>query len=115
MPGDDELLTTASSVPVANVVRQYVEMQPVGRHLVGKCPFHVEQTPSFMVRPSAGTFRCFGCWAQGDVIEFVMRVEPADRHSPTLRQPPQRTTSLNQTRQQSSTCHRQRAQRAHRG
>ena len=37
------------------------------------CPFHNEKTPSFSVFPDSGTFHCFGCGAQGDAIDFVMR------------------------------------------
>lgn len=39
--------------------------------LKGLCPFHDESTPSFSVRPSFGTYRCFGCGASGDVFSFI--------------------------------------------
>lgn len=40
---------------------------------IGLCPFHNERTPSFHVHPETGFFKCFGCGAGGDVIDFVRR------------------------------------------
>ncbi len=31
----------------------------------GCCPFHDEQEPSLHIRPSTGTYYCFGCGAKG--------------------------------------------------
>lgn len=46
------------------------------REYVGLCPFHAERTPSFYVyqrgqQRSAERFHCFGCGADGDVIDFL--------------------------------------------
>ncbi|MCY1158413.1 MAG: primase, partial [Citricoccus sp.] len=41
----------------------------------GLCPFHDERSPSFHVRPSVGTYHCFGCGESGDVISFLMKME----------------------------------------
>jgi len=40
-----------------------------------KCPFHDDSTPSFTVfhKDGAWAFHCFGCEAQGDIFEWVMR------------------------------------------
>jgi len=53
----------------------HVQLQKRGNDLVGLCPFHGEKTPSFHVHPDRGFFKCFGCGAGGDVIEFVQRLE----------------------------------------
>lgn len=42
-------------------------------NLVGSCPFHQEKTPSFTVFPDGG-FQCFGCDAQGSIIDFHLRL-----------------------------------------
>lgn len=61
---------------VDEVVGEYVALRRAGAgSLKGLCPFHDEKTPSFNVRPSHGTFHCFGCGKGGDVIGFVMEVE----------------------------------------
>lgn len=46
--------------------------------MVGLCPFHSENSPSFTVFGSDDHFYCFGCGAGGDVITFVMRMENVD-------------------------------------
>ena len=37
----------------------------------GKCPFHAEETASFIVSPEKGLFHCMGCGAAGNAIQFV--------------------------------------------
>ena len=61
---------------VDEVIGEYVALRRAGAgSMKGLCPFHDEKTPSFNVRPSHGTFHCFGCGKGGDVIGFVMEVE----------------------------------------
>ncbi|HEX3590343.1 MAG TPA: DNA primase [Pseudonocardiaceae bacterium] len=61
---------------VDDIVGEYVTLRRAGGGaLKGLCPFHEEKTPSFNVRPSHGTFHCFGCGEGGDVIAFVMKIE----------------------------------------
>lgn len=42
-----------------------------GNEFVGLCPFHDEDTPSFMVNPKKNLFFCHGCKKGGDVISYV--------------------------------------------
>jgi DNA primase len=60
---------------IEDVVSPYVELKRSGSSLKGLCPFHQEKTPSFYVRPSHGTFHCFGCGKGGDQFTFLMEVE----------------------------------------
>lgn len=39
------------------------------------CPFHSDESPSFGIDDQNGVFRCFGCGAKGDVIEFIHLME----------------------------------------
>lgn len=60
---------------IEDVVGSYVELKRSGSSLKGLCPFHQEKTPSFYVRPSHGTFHCFGCGKGGDQFTFLMEME----------------------------------------
>jgi DNA primase catalytic core len=51
-----------------------IELKPHGGgHLAGRCPFHDDKTPSFIVTPGKNLFHCLGCGAGGSVIDFLMR------------------------------------------
>lgn len=42
------------------------------------CPFHEDQTPSCGVNTQKKAFKCFGCGAHGNVLEFVALMEGLD-------------------------------------
>jgi DNA primase len=61
---------------IDEVIGDYVALRRAGGGgMKGLCPFHDEKTPSFNVRPSHGTFHCFGCGEGGDVIAFIQKIE----------------------------------------
>lgn len=57
---------------IEEVVGDYVRLKRSGSNLKGLCPFHDERTPSFMVAPAKGIYKCFGCGKAGDSVRFVM-------------------------------------------
>ncbi|MDR1627677.1 MAG: DNA primase [Oscillospiraceae bacterium] len=58
---------------IESIVREYLpDLKKAGRNWKACCPFHNEKTPSFVVSPQKGIFRCFGCNTAGDVFKFVM-------------------------------------------
>jgi len=63
------------SIDIVHVIGQRVSLQRRGDAMVGCCPFHDDGTPSFSVYANRGRFRCWGCNAQGDAIDFVARFE----------------------------------------
>ena len=62
--------------PLGDVVeRAGIALQGQGRVRQGLCPFHDEREGSFTVYSDSERWHCFGCGMNGDVIEFIQRVE----------------------------------------
>ncbi len=73
---DEDIVLVKERADIAEVIGDYVTLRPAGGgNLKGLCPFHDEKTPSFSVRPSVGSFHCFGCQVGGDVISFLMQLD----------------------------------------
>lgn len=60
---------------VEDVVGEFVHLRNRGANKLGLCPFHDEKTPSFIVSPAKGIYKCFGCGKSGDSVKFVMEHE----------------------------------------
>lgn len=70
----DRIARLKTAVPIASVVETYVDLRLSRDTLRGRCPFHDDSTPSFVVYPKTQTFHCFGCQKHGDVITFLMSI-----------------------------------------
>lgn len=68
----DEILDRTDIVPL---IESYLPLKRQGRNLVGLCPFHLEDTPSFSVSPDKQMYYCFGCQKGGNAISFIMEYE----------------------------------------
>jgi len=60
---------------IVDIVSDYVTLKKKGMNYQACCPFHNEKTPSFVVSPSKGVFKCFGCGKGGNAVTFVMEQE----------------------------------------
>lgn len=68
----DRILDLAN---IEEVVGDFVTLKRAGSSYKACCPFHNEKTPSFVVTPSKGIFKCFGCGKSGTAVGFVMEHE----------------------------------------
>ena len=60
---------------IVEIIGDYVTLKRKGVNYQACCPFHNEKTPSFVVSPSKGVFKCFGCGEAGNAVTFVMKHE----------------------------------------
>ena len=71
----DSIENLKSHLEVVDVVSQFIELKKTGANFKACCPFHGEETPSFVVSPAKQIYHCFGCGVGGDSIKFVMEYE----------------------------------------
>lgn len=64
-----------AAADIVDVISDYVTLRKKGANYQACCPFHNEKTPSFIVSPAKGVFKCFGCGKGGNAITFVMEHE----------------------------------------
>ena len=62
---------------LVQVVQHYVtDLKKKGANYTACCPFHSEKTPSFVVSPAKGMYKCFGCGKGGNnPIDFVLAAD----------------------------------------
>ncbi|ACF07227.1 DNA primase [Metamycoplasma arthritidis] len=56
---------------IVSVISETVTLSKQGKNFRACCPFHGEKTPSFMVSPEKGIFKCFGCGKSGNALKFL--------------------------------------------
>jgi DNA primase len=76
---DDAFAEVKAKVDLVKVVQEHVRLTKHNRDLIGLCPFHQEDTPSFTVHPDRQFWYCFGCQRNGDVFTFVELIEKTDK------------------------------------
>lgn len=76
MPGHD-FDAIRKEYPIAGVIGNVVNLKRSGREWKGVCPFHKEKTASFTVYTDR--YHCFGCGADGDVLDFVQAIGGGSR------------------------------------
>ena len=75
MAEQDEINKIIEATDIVAIVSQYVKLEKSGKNYKGLCPFHNEDTPSFLVNPEKRLAHCFGCGGGGNPLKFLMQIE----------------------------------------
>ncbi len=78
-----EITEIKSRLSILRVLENY-GLKP-NRHKQIKCPFHEDDKPSMKIYTDTNTFNCFGCGANGDVIEFIQKKENLNKHQALIK------------------------------
>ena len=68
---DSRVIQAIKDYPIAEIISRYIELKRSGNNYKALCPFHGENTASFVVNTEKNFYYCFGCQATGDAIDFV--------------------------------------------
>lgn len=71
----DSIQRVLDTARVEEVLSDYIHMKKRGANYMANCPFHDEKTPSFVISPSKGIYKCFGCGQSGNAVSFLMNHE----------------------------------------
>ncbi len=71
----DTITKIQDAIRIEEVIGDFVSLTRRGASYMACCPFHNEKTPSFVVTPSKGIFKCFGCGESGTAVSFLMKHE----------------------------------------
>ena len=67
-----------SAVDIVDVIGATLELQPAGRNMIARCPWHNDRRPSLTVNRQRQTWKCWPCDIGGDVFSFVMKRDGVD-------------------------------------
>ena len=62
-------------VDLLKYASQTIELEQRGSDWWGRCPLHVDNTPSFSITPSKNYYYCFSCGCHGGIVKFLMDFE----------------------------------------
>lgn len=70
-----EAIHDSASSHIVDIIGDYVNLKRRGSNYIGLSPFKIEKTPSFVVSPAKGIFKCFSTGKGGSAITFLRELE----------------------------------------
>ena len=74
IPGHIDVEALKDRLDAVDVISKWVELRQNGRAHKGRCPFHKDRSPSFVVYPEDKRWWCFACSEGGDTITFIQKI-----------------------------------------
>jgi len=71
----DQASQVREKIDIVALISEYIPLKKMGRNFTTNCPFHNENSPSFVVSPERQIWHCFGCGKGGDAFSFLMEYE----------------------------------------
>ena len=71
----DQVAQVRGSTDIVSLIGEHITLKKAGRNFKALCPFHKEDSPSFVVSPERQIWHCFGCGKGGDCYTFLMEYE----------------------------------------
>jgi len=71
----DQASQIREKIDIVSFISEYLQLKKAGRNFKANCPFHNEDTPSFIISPERQIWHCFGCGKGGDAFTFLMDYE----------------------------------------
>ncbi len=71
----DQAAEIREKIDIVSLISEYLPLKKAGRNFKTNCPFHNENTPSFVISPERQIWHCFGCGKGGDCFTFLMEYE----------------------------------------
>lgn len=71
----DQASQVREKIDIVSLISEYIPLKKMGRNFSSVCPFHTENSPSFVVSPERQIWHCFGCGKGGDAFSFLMEYE----------------------------------------
>lgn len=70
-----EIERVLDATRIEDIIKEFVPLSASRNRYTACCPFpgHNEKTPSFVVTPRMGIYKCFGCGESGNAITFLRK------------------------------------------
>lgn len=65
-------------IDIVDLINGYVPLKKAGVNYKALCPFHKEDTPSFIVSPEKQIWHCFGCFPKDQLIKTPFGLHPIE-------------------------------------
>lgn len=67
-----------ANADVAEIIGEHVKLTRRGTRYYGVCNLHPDRAPSLVVDVNKRRFKCYGCQAHGDAVDYIQKINGID-------------------------------------